>query len=110
MFPFYTPTTISKMECFVIIGNGFQPLTIITKPSILDVAAALGPPLVNSIGLILFWVENRKLNIIQTFRYFVFWLFQGVEKWNIVLNWANKKYMIQEHDLRANQDWFPQVV
>ena len=36
----------SKMERFVIIVNGFQPLTIITKPSILDVAAALDPPLV----------------------------------------------------------------
>ena len=34
----------SKMECFVIIVNGFQPLTIITKHSILDVAAALDPP------------------------------------------------------------------
>ena len=34
----------SKMEGFVIIVNGFQPLTIITKRSILDVAAALGPP------------------------------------------------------------------
>ena len=37
--------TTSKMECFVIIVNGFQPLTIITKHSILDVAAALDPPL-----------------------------------------------------------------
>ena len=36
---------ISKMERFVIIVNGFQPLTIITKRSILDVAAALDPPL-----------------------------------------------------------------
>ena len=36
----------SKMERFVIIVNGFQPLTIITKRSILDVAAALDPPLV----------------------------------------------------------------
>ena len=35
----------SKMELFVIIVNGFQPLTIITKSSILDVAAALDPPL-----------------------------------------------------------------
>ena len=35
----------SKMERFVIIVNGFQPLTIITKPSILVVAAALDPPL-----------------------------------------------------------------
>ena len=35
----------SKMEHFVIIVNGFQPLTIITKRFILDVAAALDPPL-----------------------------------------------------------------
>ena len=33
----------SKMEHFVIIVNGFQPLTIITKRSILDVAAVLDP-------------------------------------------------------------------
>ena len=36
----------SKMECFVIIVNGFQPLTIITKHSTLDVAAVLDPPLI----------------------------------------------------------------
>ena len=35
----------SKMECFVIIVNGSKPLTIITKHSILDVAAVLDPPL-----------------------------------------------------------------
>ena len=35
----------SKMERFVIIVNDFQPLTIITKRSILDVAATLDPPL-----------------------------------------------------------------
>ena len=35
----------SKMERFVIIVNGFQPLTIVTKRSILDVAAVLDPPL-----------------------------------------------------------------
>ena len=33
----------SKMERFVIIVNGFQPFT---KHSILDVAAALDPPLI----------------------------------------------------------------
>ena len=33
------------MERFVIIVNGFQPLTIITKRSILDVATVLDPPL-----------------------------------------------------------------
>ena len=33
------------MERFVIIDSGFQSLTIVTKRSILDVAAVLGPPL-----------------------------------------------------------------
>ena len=36
----------SKMERFVIIVNGFKPLTIITKRYILDVAAVLDPPLI----------------------------------------------------------------
>ena len=36
----------TKIEGFVIIVNGFQPLTIITKRSISDVAAALDPPLI----------------------------------------------------------------
>ena len=35
----------SKIELFVIIVNGFQALTIITKCYILDVAAVLDPPL-----------------------------------------------------------------
>ena len=35
----------SKMERFVIIVNGWKPLTIITKRSILDDAAVLDPPL-----------------------------------------------------------------
>ena len=35
----------SKMEPFVIIINGWKALTIITKRSILDVAAVLDPPL-----------------------------------------------------------------
>ena len=39
----------SKMERFVIIVNGFQSLTIITKRSILDVAAALDPPLMTNL-------------------------------------------------------------
>ena len=38
----------SKMERFVIIVNGWKPLTIITKHSILDVAAVLDPPLILS--------------------------------------------------------------
>ena len=35
----------SKLECFVIIVNGWKPLTIIAKRSILDAAAAVDPPL-----------------------------------------------------------------
>ena len=35
----------SKMEHFAIIVNGLKPLTIITKSSILDVAAVLDPSL-----------------------------------------------------------------
>ena len=35
----------SKIELFVIILNGWKPLTIITKCSIFDAAAALDPPL-----------------------------------------------------------------
>ena len=35
----------SKMERFTIIVNGWKPSTIITKRSILDVAAVLDPPL-----------------------------------------------------------------
>ena len=34
-----------KLERFVIIVNGWKPLTIITKRSILDVSAVLDPPL-----------------------------------------------------------------
>ena len=36
------------MERFVIIVNGFQQLTIITKHSIFDVVAAIDPPLPTS--------------------------------------------------------------
>ena len=53
----------SKMERFVIIVNGFQPLPIITKHSILDVAAVLDPPLMfvkNFILLKIFII--RKMN------------------------------------------------
>ena len=37
------------MELFVIIVNGWRPLTIITKSSILDDAPVLDPPLLVSI-------------------------------------------------------------
>ena len=38
-------TTTSKIEHFVVIVSGFQPLTIITKCSILGIAAVLDPSL-----------------------------------------------------------------
>ena len=41
----------SKMEDFVIIVNGWKPLTIITKTSILDVSVVLDPPLLLHITL-----------------------------------------------------------
>ena len=41
-------TATFKMERFVIIVNGFQPVTIITKNSTLDVTAVLDPPLQNA--------------------------------------------------------------
>ena len=42
----YRSTATFKMELFVIIVNDFQPLAIITKCSILHVAAVLDPPLI----------------------------------------------------------------
>ena len=40
----------SKMEHFVIIVNGWKPLTVITKSSIWDVATVLDPPLGDEAG------------------------------------------------------------
>ena len=42
----------SKVERFVIIVNGFQPLTIISKRSILNVEAVLDLPLVDLVGVV----------------------------------------------------------
>ena len=39
---------ISKMELIMIIVNGLQPLTIIAKCSVLDVAAVLDPTLIDN--------------------------------------------------------------
>ena len=66
----------SKMERFVIIVNGWKPLTIITKCSILDVAAVLVPPLVKPVkpedsaaqcDICQFWIHIKcnKLNHID---------------------------------------------
>ena len=42
--------TTSKVERFVIIANRWKPLTIITKRSILDVAAVLDPSLIVNVS------------------------------------------------------------
>ena len=55
----------SKMELFVIIVNGFQPLTIITKCSILDIAAVLDPPLFIIIIEVLEVYLDTKIKIIS---------------------------------------------
>ena len=41
----YRTATTSKVKLFVIIVNGWKPLTIITKSSTLDIAAVLDPSL-----------------------------------------------------------------
>ena len=59
----------SKMEHLVIIVNGWKPLTILTKSSILDVAAALDPPL-DTFGILWkLWFYERvflEANVIET--------------------------------------------
>ena len=57
----------SKMECFVTIVNGFQSLTIITKRSMLDVAAALDPPLLLLSYFHHCLVCNKSLNLLKIF-------------------------------------------
>ena len=58
----------SKMEHFVIIVNGFKSLTIITKRSILDVAAVLDPPLhATLIWYILLSVLEENKNLKESF-------------------------------------------
>ena len=55
----------SKMERFVITVNGFQPLTIITKCSILDVAAALDPSLTTLMNrrVLMHSVKRRSISL-----------------------------------------------
>ena len=58
----------SKMDQFVIIVNGWKPLTIFTESSILDVAAVLDPSLESFAGLIVrpcqtLYSENNYITI-----------------------------------------------
>ena len=49
----------SKMECFMVILNGWKPLTIIKKHSILDVAAVLDPPLILGCSSTFHWAKSH---------------------------------------------------
>ena len=73
------PAATSKMECFVIIVNGWKPLTITTKRSILDVAACLDPHL-----LVL------QCNAMQ-------WLLSMTSYSNDVINTINTKKLCLSH-------------
>ena len=55
----------TKMELFVIIVNGFQPLIIITNSSTLDAAAVLGP----SLNIICNLGNPQKLNLQRDLKY-----------------------------------------
>ena len=59
----------SKMERFAIIVNGFQPLTIITKRSILDVAAVLDPPLRKIVILSFLYFKAIDVKHLQTCKF-----------------------------------------
>ena len=63
----YRTAATSKMERFVIIVNGFQPLTIITKRSIKDVAAVLDPPLLVLVVTLLKRYQNYVTISLETF-------------------------------------------
>ena len=62
------------MECFVIIVNGWKPLTIITKHATLDVAATLDTPLIAIfvfscfVATFLFVAIKRAVFVLQLFR------------------------------------------
>ena len=59
----FRTAAISKMELFVIIVNDFQTLTVITKSSILDVAAALNPPLLMFNTYNLYFIDRADIKL-----------------------------------------------
>ena len=61
----------SKMKCFVIIVDGFQPLIIITKHSNLEVEAALDPSLINSLN----WSQRSFCTITKEVQWSFIYLF-----------------------------------
>ena len=79
----------SRTERFVIIVNGFQPLTMITKRSILDGATILDPPLMRSFIEVQF---DRNLVCFLIFKFyydnanigfFIFYFMKNVFKYTV---------------------------
>ena len=67
------------MECYVTVVNGWKSLTIITKHSILDVAAALDPPLPASfdgtaLELYLSYILVKSFNISVSVKKTILWV------------------------------------
>ena len=106
----YRTAATSKMELFVIIVNGFQSLTIITKCSILDVAAVLDPPLNNT-----HWRKGfLQLPLLKVCGSFLFWQSQKTRGilWSIQVIFAfpegrrQNKYCLWE----ANLVFYVQII
>ena len=87
----------SKMERFVIIVNGWKPLTIITKRSILDVAAALDPLLILMKGLLRYFSAFNtpvKPSKYKEFR----------RNWNVTHIYEERSVVLDDSD---NKKWQP---
>ena len=80
----------SRMELFVIIVNDFQPLTIITKCSILDVAPALDPPLVSSCKKIKMEIGNFEIES-STYQKLLGVHFDNILAFDYHISWLCKK-------------------
>ena len=79
------------MERFMIIVYGWKPLTIITKRSILDVAAVLDPPL-----LLMENFEGKKV----TSKKISLWVIEDVDLWRVLVFVTSKaKIFSNEHFL-----------
>ena len=80
-------TATSKMEPFVMIVNGFRPLTIITKRSISDVAAALDPPLFRAIWCGAYF-KVKQLHILREYFLKAFIKENEILTWKSLVDWS----------------------
>ena len=92
----------SKMEGLVIIVNGFHPLTIITKRSILDVAAALDSPLNRSVRNLMTSVSHvsRRFTRMRNLSMF-FYIFSRVDMHTITLNSTQLRQYLKAQHMRS---------